>query len=85
MQKHLLSFGLSAILLSGALFGMTSCVRNYRCECKITYEGKPGLPTSPPREYDIKDTNKNAKSLCQAGSKTYTDMGIVTTETCDLK
>ncbi|OJV54365.1 MAG: hypothetical protein BGO31_09350 [Bacteroidetes bacterium 43-16] len=85
MQKHLLSFGLSAILLSGAVFGMTSCVRSYRCECKIAYEGKPGLPTSPPREYEIKDTNKNAKSLCQGASKTYTDMGIVTIETCDLK
>jgi hypothetical protein len=84
MQKRLLQFGMSIILVSGLTLGFTSCVKNYVCKCEVSYEGKPGLPNSFSKEYEIKDTNKNAKKLCQDASKTITEMGITTKEVCDL-
>jgi hypothetical protein len=50
----------------------------------MTYSGQPGLPVGQVREYSITDTKKNARSTCQASSKTYDDGNIHTVEDCDL-
>ena len=72
------------VLLFIGMIGMSSCVRSYVCQCQIKYTGQPGLPDTLIRQYDIKDTKKNAQSACQANSKTFDNNGIHTEETCDL-
>ena len=75
------------LLLAAAfviLTGFSSCVREYTCQCTVTYTGQPGLPDSSLQEYPIKDTKKNAKSLCEANSYTSTESGITVTEKCEL-
>ena len=77
----------SSILLPAALILMTllgSCVRDYTCQCIIKYTGQPGLPDSVIKEYKIKDTKDNAKSLCEGNSGTFTTNGITTTENCKI-
>jgi len=64
--------------------GLSSCTRDYICQCTIKYTGQPGLPDSVVREYPIKDTKKKAKSVCEGNSATYTTGEITTTETCRL-
>lgn len=66
------------------MIGMSSCVRNYICQCQISYTGQPGLPDTIIKEYDIKDTKSKAQSACKANSKTYDNNGIHTVENCDL-
>ena len=83
MSKSL-RFVLSFSVLAFAAFFLSSCVRQYNCRCEIVYSGKAGLPEPTAREYYVKDTKEGAKSKCQAASFTTTEMGITTTETCDL-
>jgi hypothetical protein len=63
---------------------MSSCTQEYRCQCNIKYEGKPGLPDSSTREYNITDTKKNAQKLCAEKSNTKDKDGVTATETCVL-
>ncbi|HRP89467.1 MAG TPA: hypothetical protein PKX92_05465 [Edaphocola sp.] len=84
MQKQILKIGVSFLLLTGAIAGITSCIKTYTCRCEISYEGKPGLPPSFYKEYKIQDGYKKALKMCQDASKTYTDLGITTVEECDL-
>ena len=67
-----------------SMISMSSCVKKYICQCKISYSGQPGLPDTVVKEYDIKDTKKNAKSKCEANSATYQNNGINTNEDCYL-
>lgn len=62
----------------------TSCVREYSCQCKMTYTGAPGLPEGEARSYKIKDTQTKAKETCRNSSKTYDKNGIHTVEECEL-
>ncbi len=84
MQKHFYKLGISIFMLIGVSFTFSSCVKEYTCKCDISYSGKPGLPESFSREYQIKNTNTEAKNLCRGASATVTEMGITTTEECDL-
>jgi len=63
---------------------LSSCTREYICQCTIKYSGEPGLPDSTVREYEIKDTKKKAKSACEANSGTYTTGNVKTEETCKI-
>ena len=74
------------LLLGGciSLSVFSSCTRDFICECVLTYEGKPGIPASLPREYPITDTKQNAKKTCEAASRTYEENGILTHEDCKL-
>ena len=62
----------------------SSCVRDYTCTCQIVYTGQTGLPDTLVREYNIKDTKKNAKSVCEGNSTTSDNNGIHTEEECHL-
>lgn len=76
-----------SLLLAAAfvtLVGMSSCVREYTCQCAITYSGQPGLPDSSTKEYPIKDTKKKAKKICEDNSYTSEQGGIKTVENCHL-
>jgi hypothetical protein len=66
------------------LMGAQSCTHDYTCTCKISYTGIAGLPDTVTKEYKIKDTKDNAKSLCEKNSNKSDSLGITTTERCFL-
>ncbi len=73
------------LLLVMAIAGVvttTSCVKNYTCQCTISYTGYPGLPDTLTQQYGITDTKSGATSKCKAASATYNNNGITTVETC---
>lgn len=70
------------ILLAATTF--TSCVRDYTCQCQITYSGKPGLPEQHIREYSLSNTLEEARQECENRSNTYVSDGITTQEKCEL-
>lgn len=70
--------------LALATVSMTSCVREYTCQCTIRYTGAPGMPDSVVNQYPIKDTKNKAKSACEGKSGIYENGSITTTETCEL-
>lgn len=83
MKKLILS-ALAITTMGGAAMLLTSCTREYTCQCTITYTGQPGLPDPVMKEYKITDTKKEAESKCRAHSETTDVNGITTTEACDL-
>ena len=76
----------TTLLLGAAVFAITcsSCVHEYTCQCRIKYSGQPGLPDSLVREYPIRNTKDNAKSLCEQNSQHTEQNGIKTDEDCKL-
>jgi hypothetical protein len=64
--------------------GATSCTREYICQCKIKYTGKPGLPDSSMQEFLLKNTLKQATADCAANNTSLTTNGVTLTETCQL-
>ncbi|MEZ5015843.1 MAG: hypothetical protein R2800_02245 [Flavipsychrobacter sp.] len=77
----------SGLFIVAALFAMafmSSCTREYICECEISYSGKPGLPDTSLNRYTIEDTKKNAESLCKENSSESVKDGIKTVENCYL-
>ncbi len=77
----------SGLLLFAAFFAvaiMSSCTREYICQCEISYTGKPGLPDTVINSYNIEDTKKNAESLCEQNSSESEKDGIKTVERCYL-
>ncbi len=75
---------LLGVIAIGLLCFASSCTREYVCKCTYTYSGHPGLPEADEKDYPIRDTKSNAKSKCQASSRTYDVNGIKTVEACDL-
>ena len=84
MNKHLLRAAFSVCGIGLLSLGFISCIKNYTCRCEISYSGKPGLPEPTVKEYSIKDNGEGASSKCKAASRITVEMGITTTETCDL-
>lgn len=84
MNKYLLRAAFSILGVTALGAGVTSCIKDYTCRCEIAYSGKPGLPEPTTKEYSVRDNSKNASSKCKAASRVTTEMGITTTETCDL-
>lgn len=69
------------LLISTAL---TSCVKEYTCQCEISFTGKPGLPEPYIRDYKMSNTFKEADQECTNRSRQYSDDGVITTERCEL-
>jgi hypothetical protein len=63
---------------------MSSCVREYTCQCQIIYSGQALLPDTTINEYPVTDNVKNARADCQAQSTTTEKDGVKTEENCDL-
>lgn len=79
-RAFLNSFAVLTVLIS-----LSSCVREYTCQCTIKYSGQAGLPKDVFREYPIRDTKGNARDLCQGNSQKPKEKGGITTEEiCDL-
>ena len=62
----------------------TSCVKDYTCQCTITYSGAPGLPEPKVMEYTVRDTKTKAQNLCRDNSSTTVTTGITADEDCTL-
>lgn len=79
----------SSVLLILTIVGvltMSSCVKNYTCQCVVKYSGAPGLPDSTYTEYKITNNKSGAESVCEEESFEHTDAttGIKVVETCKL-
>lgn len=83
MKKYITSIFVLVAVFFG-LFFLSSCTKEYTCECKMTYSGNPGLPNETVRDYKIRDTKKEAESKCAGNSATYEKDGITTVEDCKL-
>lgn len=75
---------LSVVVLAILTLSFSSCIKEYTCQCEITYRGKPGLPAPEVREYTVNNTLKAADQECKDRSKVYVHDGITTTEDCEL-
>ncbi len=49
----------------------------------MTYSGAPGF-TQTEKDYKVRDTEKNAKKICESNSREYEHNGIHTKEDCKL-
>lgn len=76
--------GLIIVFAFLTITSMSSCVKEYLCQCTITYSGQPGLPEPETIEYPIKDTKKNAQSVCEANSATAQNGATKSVEECKL-
>lgn len=83
MKKYITSVFVLVATFS-AVFFLSSCTKEYTCQCKMTYSGNPGLPEVTTREYKITDTKKDAEAKCAANSATFEQDGVTTVEDCKL-
>lgn len=67
-----------------AIVGASSCTKEYTCQCTISYSGVAGMPDTTINEYPVRDTKKNAKSICESNSAKFTKDNVQTVETCKL-
>jgi hypothetical protein len=74
---------LFVVAVSGILL-VSSCNKNYTCQCTIKYSGSPGLPDSTATEYKVYNTKSGAKALCEDESFEHVENGIKVVETCTL-
>lgn len=73
------------LLLLLSVMMITSCTREYICQCVVTYSGTPpALPDSTVFEFAIKDKKDEAKKKCAENSATLTQDNITMTEKCQL-
>jgi hypothetical protein len=63
-----------------AAFTMTSCKKDYTCECTVTTGGISVVGTTT-----VKDTKKKAKETCEKGTTSSSVLGISSTTTCKIK
>lgn len=77
MKKILITLSIVSIAF---VFG--SCKKEYTCACTVSMDG---FGITGNTSTTIKDTKKNAKDRCEAGSRTTTANGITVTTTCALK
>ncbi len=74
---------IAALLCIG--FFISSCTREYICQCSLTYDGvQPGLPDSAIHEFKIKDVKDEAIKKCETNSNSSSLNGVTTTEKCRL-
>ncbi len=73
------------ILTVLGLLALTSCKKEYTCECKYTDSAYPGISV-PLGSTTIKDTKKNAEEECDKGDGSYIDEfdDLITTD-CEIK
>lgn len=63
-----------------AVSAMTSCKKDYTCECKVTTAGITATSSST-----INDTKANAEEACDKGDATTTVGGVSSTSECSIK
>ncbi|PBQ34003.1 hypothetical protein CNR22_20215 [Sphingobacteriaceae bacterium] len=67
-----------------AMFAMTSCKKEYTCECTATV-GQNGSTTSTTASTTIKDKKDDAKTTCENGSSDASSGGYTSKVVCVIK
>jgi hypothetical protein len=67
--------------VSVALISLSSCSKDYTCECKITIDGVQTNSSTT----TITGKKKDAKESCENGTNSQTVGGITQTITCGIK
>ena len=68
--------------VSVALISLSSCKKDYTCECTTTIGGTVyGTPVTT----TINDKKDEAKTACENGSSSTTFAGVTTSVTCVIK
>lgn len=66
------------ILITGALFfmatAMTSCKKDYTCNCSKTYTSGTGTSTKDYSVYTYKENRSRAETRCNENTKSGTDL-----------
>ena len=76
------------LFAAGLLFigtSMTSCKKDYTCQCSKTYTSGDGSSTSNHSVYTYKDTRKRAEDRCNDNSTSGTDLGGNYSINCDIQ
>ncbi|HXU25718.1 MAG TPA: hypothetical protein VN698_00695 [Bacteroidia bacterium] len=81
MKKTTLIAG--ALLFIGA--SMTSCKKDYTCNCSKTYTSGNGSSTTNYSVYTYKDSQTNANSRCNANETSGSDIGGNYSINCEIK
>jgi len=68
-----------------ACMAMTSCKKNYTCECTTTYTGGGGSTTPFVGSTTINDTKSKAEDACNSMDQTSTAGSITSTTDCKIK
>jgi hypothetical protein len=64
---------------------LSSCTREFICQCTYSYKGTtPGLPDSVREDFIIKDTKKGAIDKCKRHGITTSTNGIEFNKSCEL-
>ncbi len=68
------------LLIAVACVAMTSCKKDYTCECTVTTAGISATASTT-----IRETKSKATTACEAGNSTTTVGGLSSTSTCKIK
>lgn len=72
-------------LLAISLTAMTSCKKEYYCECKKVYTGSSSSSSYDDDVYTFNDTRTRAQSRCNDEEKTGTDLGGSYSRECEIR
>lgn len=81
MKKTILSAGVLITLLTS----MSSCKKDYVCECTKTYTSNSLTVTKDYSVYTYKDTRNRAEKRCNDNTSTGTDLGGNYAINCAIK
>jgi len=81
-MKLRLSTVLVILFLSITVF--SSCTKEYKCRCVISYSGEPGLPDTVIKVYPVTDKKEQAQAVCEENSDSTVTGRITTVEKCKL-
>ena len=76
-----------SVLIAGAVFfalALTSCKKEYTCECSKTYTGENGSTTEDYAVYTYKDNLVEAEDRCNDNERTDSDIFGSYTINCDI-
>ena len=76
---------LSALVLLAVGTTLTSCKKDYKCECSKTYTTGTGLTTEDYSVYTYKDNLKRATDRCNANESTGSDFDGDYAINCEIK
>ena len=82
MKQSIIIIGTLAI----AILALSSCKKDYTCECKKTYTNTDGTTTTSSHSiFTYKENRKTADDRCAKNESTGTDLGGRYTINCDIK
>lgn len=72
-------------MLALASATVTSCKKEYYCECKKVYTGSSSSSSYDDDVYTFRDTRTRAESRCNDEERTGTDLGGSYSRECEIR